>query len=127
MTGSQAGRQDEWMQRFREGGDAYRAWLPSIVTGPRAVGDHWNEAFEDEQQASADEWCFRMGAMCARSGVDLLGYSDEALGNGLWCLFSSCISNMTVALCEAVDDIDWHALPGLSRTALQTGPWASQY
>ncbi len=106
MTGVQAGRQDAWMQRFREGSDAYRAWLPSIFTGPRAVGDHWNEAFEDEQQASADEWCFRMGAMCARCGTDLHCYSDEALGNGLWCLFSSSISDMTVAVCQPVDDRD---------------------
>ncbi|WP_296575186.1 hypothetical protein [Phreatobacter sp.] len=109
MTVAQAGRQDAWMQRFREGSDAYRAWLKLTFEGSISTG--WQHGDSDPDDYPDNGWpdeerCFLLGALCQRAGEDLARYSDQAAGYGLYFTFSNACSRMSEALTEQTVERD---------------------
>lgn len=86
MTDVQAGRQDEWMQRFSSPGDEYFAWLSGVLH--YVTPDNWQDIWvEDDDRPEYDiepaEACLRLGTLCTRGGTDLAAHNDNVVGRAL--------------------------------------------
>lgn len=135
MTVAQAGRQDAWMRRFRDGSDAYRAWLKLTFEGTISTGwQHGDSPMDDypDDWRAYEERCFLLGALCQRAGEDLASYSDQAAGYGLYFTFSNASSSTSEALTEQTVERDLRvaairSLPILYRdffaVRFPTGQW----